>query len=504
VRSLGDSDPRQVGPFRVLAGLDVDEMGPVLLGAAPDGRPAAVKLVSAPLAADDGFHQRFAAEVAGLRRVSGTRIAPVIDSAGAWVAVEFLPGPSVRQIVERGVLLGGDAFLLLAAGLVGALTELHRVGLVHRDLTSANVLLTDDSVRVLDFGVARALDRDVSQVVGAPEFMSPEQASGQPVTSAGDVFSLGALLHLAATGRSLFAGATRAETLSHVKQAQPELSASLPSHVRRVIAACLVREPGERPSLEQLAAMIGPIPPGPHPWPPLVMSMIAEQRAEVGRLLPDRGAPTTIISPVVVAPAPPPRKAAPRKPAERWKPDMWAIVSGGAVLLTIVFAIVMFNALTPDRPLRSSPSSAAAPVVTTTTTTAATTTQQALSGEVTGLAGKCMDIAGANTGSGTAVQLYACNGTDAQQWEFAPDGTVQSLGKCLDVNGGATNDGATVQIYDCNGTGAQQWTVGPDDSIINDQSGKCLDVPGKATADGTQLIIWTCHGEENQRWDPPA
>lgn len=500
MRSLGDSDPRHVGPYRLLAGLDADEMGPVLLGSAPDGRLAAVKLVSGSLAADGGFRQRFAREVAALRQVVGTHTAPVVDAgpgeATPWLATEFLPGPSMRQVIERGVLLGEDAILLLAAGLVSALAEIHRAGLVHRNLTPVNVRLTENGVRLHDFGIARA---GIGQVVGPPEFMSPEQASGQPVTPASDVFVLGSVLHLAATGRSPFTGAG----------AQPDLSMSLPTRVRRLLAACLVKEPRQRPTLDALSAMIGPVPAA-YPWPPLVRSMIAEQQAEIARLLGDRGSagqpnvgvPTMRVAPVVVAPAPPPRSTT---PPQRWKPDMWAVVSGAAVVLAVVFAIVMFNVLTPDQPIRASeqetPTSVAA---TTTTTTTTTTTQQALLGEVTGLAEKCMDIAGANSDNGTAVQLYECNGTDAQQWEFSSDGTVQSLGKCLDVRGGDTNDGAKVQIYDCNGTGAQQWTATPEGWIVNVASDKCLDVPASRTDDGTQLVIWTCHGEDNQRWTSPA
>jgi eukaryotic-like serine/threonine-protein kinase len=520
VRSLGDSDPRHVGPYRLLAVLDADEMGPLLLGSGPDGRLVAVKLVSARLSADDGFPQRFAREVAALRQVSGLHTAPVVDAGPAetspWLASEFLPGPSIQQMVERGILLGEGAVLLLAAGLVGALTELHRAGLVHRDLTPVNVLLTEDRVRVLDFGIVRAVDHDISQVVGSPEFMSPEQVSGQPATPASDVFSLGAVLHFAATGRSPFVGATRAETLAQVVRAQSDLSVSLPTSVRRLLAACLVMEPRQRPSLDELRAMIGPVPPGAPPWPPLVRSMIAEQHTEIARLLggrfgpaqPNVNAPTTRIAPVVVPAAPPPRTMTASRRDKRWKPDKWAVASGAAVVLTLVFAIIMFNVLTPDRPIRANQSSSAASTETgsivATTTTTTTTTQQALPGQVTGLAEKCMDIAGANSDNGTPVQLYECNGTDAQQWVFSPDGTVQSLGKCLDVRGGDTDDGAKVQIHDCNGTGAQQWTATSEGRIVNVASDKCLDVPDSETADGTQLVIWTCHGEDNQLWIPPA
>ncbi|MGI5243774.1 glycoside hydrolase family protein [Dactylosporangium sp. CA-139066] len=125
-------------------------------------------------------------------------------------------------------------------------------------------------------------------------------------------------------------------------------------------------------------------------------------------------------------------------------------------------------------------------------------------GPITGIAGKCVDVAGANAANGTAVQLYTCNGTAAQRWSVgAADGSVRALGKCLDVTGGSAADGAKVQLYDCNGTGAQRWTAGGG-QLVNAGSGKCLDASGNSSADGTRLQIWACHGGANQRWTLPA
>jgi glucosylceramidase len=121
-------------------------------------------------------------------------------------------------------------------------------------------------------------------------------------------------------------------------------------------------------------------------------------------------------------------------------------------------------------------------------------------GQITGLAGKCMDVAGASSADGTPVQLYTCNGTAAQQWTRAGDGTIQALGKCLDVSGGSTANGAKVQLYTCNGTAAQQWTYTSGHDIVNPQANSCLDVTGNNSADGTPLQIWSCTGAANQKW----
>ncbi|MFF6996780.1 ricin-type beta-trefoil lectin domain protein [Streptomyces sp. NPDC008313] len=121
-------------------------------------------------------------------------------------------------------------------------------------------------------------------------------------------------------------------------------------------------------------------------------------------------------------------------------------------------------------------------------------------GRITGLAGKCVDVAGANSANGTPVQLYDCNGTAAQNWTVGSDGTLRALGKCLDVTSGGTADGALVQLYDCNGTAAQKWTVTGARDIVNPQANKCLDVKDNNSANGTRLQIWTCSGAANQKW----
>ena len=120
--------------------------------------------------------------------------------------------------------------------------------------------------------------------------------------------------------------------------------------------------------------------------------------------------------------------------------------------------------------------------------------------QITGLAGKCLDVAAANSADGTPVQLYDCNGTGAQQWIRPGDGTIRALGKCLDVNAGSLADGAKVQLWTCNGTGAQQWTYSAGHDLVNPQANKCLDVTGNNSANATPVQTWTCTGAANQKW----
>ncbi|MFJ5966294.1 ricin-type beta-trefoil lectin domain protein [Streptomyces sp. NPDC093060] len=129
-----------------------------------------------------------------------------------------------------------------------------------------------------------------------------------------------------------------------------------------------------------------------------------------------------------------------------------------------------------------------------------TTSDSAAGVPIRGLAGKCVDVAGANSANGTPVQLYDCNGTGAQQWTVGSDGTIRALGKCLGVTGNGTADGSTVQLWDCTGGPNQKWAVSTAHDIVNPQANKCLDVTGNNSANGTRLQIWTCTGGGNQKW----
>lgn len=128
------------------------------------------------------------------------------------------------------------------------------------------------------------------------------------------------------------------------------------------------------------------------------------------------------------------------------------------------------------------------------------TAQPGGSGPITGIGGKCVDVAGANSANGTAVQLYDCNGTAAQRWSVGGDGTIRALGKCLDVASGGTADGTRTQLWECNGSAAQQWAVPAARDIVNPQANKCLDATGGSSANGTRLQIWTCTGVPAQKW----
>ena len=128
---------------------------------------------------------------------------------------------------------------------------------------------------------------------------------------------------------------------------------------------------------------------------------------------------------------------------------------------------------------------------------------QARTGPITGIDGKCVDVAAGASADGTQIQLYGCNGTAAQQWTVGTDGTLRALGKCLDISGGGTADGTKIQLYGCNNTGAQKWAPQSDGTLKNPVSGKCMDAAGASSADRTKLHLWTCGSGANQKWILP-
>ena len=125
-------------------------------------------------------------------------------------------------------------------------------------------------------------------------------------------------------------------------------------------------------------------------------------------------------------------------------------------------------------------------------------------GPIGGASGKCIDDAGASANNGAAIQIWTCNGTNAQSWTWnSGDGTLRALGKCMDVTGGGGANGTQIQLWDCNGTGAQEWRWRKQNRLVNPQSGRCLAVTGGGTSDGTRLQLWDCNDTAAQAWHLP-
>ncbi|WP_329532899.1 serine/threonine protein kinase [Streptomyces sp. NBC_01450] len=267
MQPLGVDEPTVVGPYRLLGRLGSGGMGRVYLGRSAGGRTVAVKIVHPHFALDEEFRARFRREVEAARRVGGAWTAPVLDAdpeaSVPWVATGYAAGPSLAAAVaDAGGPLPAHSVRVLGAGLAEALTAVHALGLVHRDVKPSNVLLTLDGPLLIDFGIARATDGTASLTstgvsVGSPGYMSPEQILGKGVTGAADVFSLGAVLVYAATGESPFPGDSSAALLYKVVHEEPRLG-SLEGELRELVAACLAKDPAGRPTPQEVAARLAP------------------------------------------------------------------------------------------------------------------------------------------------------------------------------------------------------------------------------------------------------
>lgn len=302
-------------------------MGRVLLATTADGELAAVKLVRGAFAADDGsFRQRLHREALAARRVESPYTARVIDAdaeAGVpWLAYEFHYGPTLGQALESGGPLGEDTVLYLAAGLAAALRDIHAQSFIHRDLSASNVLLTAGGPVVIDFGVARPTDHpddspdtkvvtvtQAGMVIGNPGFMSPEQAMGvSQLTAASDIFALGTVLVLAATGRNPFQGATSEQTRLNVMTKEPDLD-RVPQRLRRIIEPCFARDHAQRPDAASILTAIGPLPDVDRRWPESIDRLVETQTAEVRRY--------TQLAPTAILPGP--RELDPTKIFPLWR-----------------------------------------------------------------------------------------------------------------------------------------------------------------------------------------
>lgn len=252
-------------------------MGEVFFGRSRAGRPVAVKLIYPVFADDVKFRRRFRLEVEAGRKVGGFHAAQVVDAdldaERPWMVTAFIAGPSLEQVLSEYQALPLDSVKVLGAGVAEALGAIHAAGLIHRDLKPSNILLAEDGPHVIDFGIARAIDASsVTARSGTAGFMAPEVLLGQPLTSACDVFSLGMVLAHAAGVRPFGVGPPEAIAYRAVHE-EPDLS-GLDPQIRDVVAACLAKEPSERPApAEILELLADPDPPG--QWlPPPLQAMI--------------------------------------------------------------------------------------------------------------------------------------------------------------------------------------------------------------------------------------
>jgi predicted Ser/Thr protein kinase len=312
---LRRGDPQRVGRYRLLSRLGSGGMGVVYLGRSGDGTLVAVKLVHAHLAGDEEFRRRFRSEIARARQVPPFCTAEVLDAdldhEHPYLVVEYVDGPSLADVVEERGPLSPANLHSVAIGVATALTAIHGAGVIHRDLKPGNVLLSPGSPKVIDFGIARAMEATsahtrTDQMVGTVAYMAPERfgsAPGTPLTPAADVFAWGVVVAFAGTGRTPFQGDSPPATAARILTQRPDLT-GLSGTLRHLVELALAKDPADRPTARELLDLLlssgaQPVPHLTQAWerqPELHSAAGGARRTGSGRAPAERAAaPTRVI-----------------------------------------------------------------------------------------------------------------------------------------------------------------------------------------------------------------
>jgi serine/threonine protein kinase len=272
---LRDTDPRQVGGYRLLGRLGEGGQGVVFLAIGPAGSQAAVKLL--PPTTDPQVRSRFLKEVAAAQRVARFCTAQVLDAGiferRPYIVSEYVDGPSLIEVVEQLGPRGGATLERIAIATLTALDAVHAAGMVHRDFKPGNVLLGPDGPVLIDFGLAAVpgmttMGPSGQAAIGTPAFMAPEQLAGERVTAAADMWSWAVTMAFAGTGELPFKGESLTATAYAILHSQPHVG-RLPESLGSLVYRCLNKDPAARPSarsaLSELVAdgalLTGPMPP---------------------------------------------------------------------------------------------------------------------------------------------------------------------------------------------------------------------------------------------------
>lgn len=367
---LKPTDPPSVAGYRMLGRLGAGGMGQVFLASSPDGAQVAFKVILPGLADQPEFRRRFRREVEAAKRVHGPYLAEVVaadpDGDPPWLATRYVAGPSLADAVGRYGPLPPATVRAIAVGTAEALTAISRAGLVHRDLKPSNVLLDVTGPRIIDFGIARAADASqltqTGVAIGTPGFMAPEQLESEPLGSAADVFSLGAVLAFALTGAGPFGEGSPHVLMGKVLFKEPDLSA-VPADWRDLIGRCLAKRAADRPTIAAVAAECLPagrtvaslFGPG---WLPAELGSVVQQRTmtmrrevefERGRAAVPAAVPVTASAPYrppapLSYPTPPPQRFTTSTDVRRRQRRTMPIAVTLAVIAAVAIPVILFKA----------------------------------------------------------------------------------------------------------------------------------------------------------------
>ena len=260
VGSLRSSDPVRIGSYSLTGRIGAGGFGTVYSATGPDGGSVALKVLRPELADDQRLRDRLAREGEAIRRVEGSRTVKVFDVVTegdyAFLVMELLEGEDLETLVERDGPLTGPQLWFVAEGLTQAMRDIHRAGITHRDLKPSNVIYGPEGVKVVDFGVSVVADQtsltQTGAFVGTAAWISPEQVRDGDATGQSDVFNLGLVIAFVATGKHPF-GSGRADAVMYrISNGAPDLD-GLREPLASLVAACLQRDPAQRPTIDQLS-----------------------------------------------------------------------------------------------------------------------------------------------------------------------------------------------------------------------------------------------------------
>ncbi|MFL1379462.1 MULTISPECIES: serine/threonine-protein kinase [unclassified Nocardiopsis] len=258
---LGAGDPATIGPYVLSGKLGSGGMGTVYLGSLPDrNNQVAIKVIRPELAFDEATRARFRDEMENARKVASFCTAKVLDHGTfenrPYMVTEYIAGTALAEHIAQNGPLDSSTLHGFALGVAAALAAIHRTGLVHRDLKPANVLLSLSGPRVIDFGIARAMNTATNHtqtgiVMGSPGWMAPEQLLEEQVTTKADIFAWGCLVAFAGNGTHPFGNGDAMTLGKRVLFAEPQIG-NLDSPLDRLVLRALDKDPNRRPTAQDL------------------------------------------------------------------------------------------------------------------------------------------------------------------------------------------------------------------------------------------------------------
>ncbi|HET7357338.1 MAG TPA: serine/threonine-protein kinase [Nocardioidaceae bacterium] len=280
-------------------------------------RPVAVKVLKDEYAGDATFRERFQAEARHAAALHHPNVASVFDfgetgdgedGSRPFLVMELVPGEPLSALLRPGEPMPPERATALVAEAADALAAAHVLGIVHRDVKPANLLVTPEGrVKITDFGIARAAGgvalTQTGQIVGTPHYISPEQAEGHAATPASDIYALGVVLYECLSGRRPFEGDSPMGTaIAHLLQPAPELPPEVPDKLAGVVATAMAKDPSDRyaSAAELAAALRGRAAEQPPPTQVLTATPTEASRRELPGWLPWAGAGVGILAIILV------------------------------------------------------------------------------------------------------------------------------------------------------------------------------------------------------------